>query len=208
MQALDHDDLVGLDELRGILEAGVMVVDWLVDGFASLQRRHLRVHQFEVVLLRVQGRQAGGLAPGAVIDVVVVEADHRHHVADCSVAWLHLRAEGTEDATQESGLPAARISCNADHDGRIGEARRGGHHHGHALLPVVRGVHGDVPVLLELLLRLGTGPDEAGARTPAAPFPSHKVAPAKLPHRGGGRPRGCQKRKGEVCDREHCRREG
>ena len=62
VQALENHDLVGLDELRWVLVAGVMVVDGLVDRLPLLQGLDLNTHESEVVLPGIQGSEASGLA--------------------------------------------------------------------------------------------------------------------------------------------------
>mmetsp|Transcript_81113 Transcript_81113/g.180263 ORF Transcript_81113/g.180263 Transcript_81113/m.180263 type:complete len:454 (+) Transcript_81113:3-1364(+) len=192
MQALNDHNLVGLDQLRGILEARVVVVDRLVDGLPRLQRRHLRIHELEIVLLRVQRCETCHLAAGTIVDVVVVQANHRHHVAHGGVTRRHLGAQGAEDASEESGLAATGVSCDADHDWRIRKGLRGRHNGRHALLPVVGGIHGDVAILLELGLRLRARPNQACAGATASTRSRH-TAELLLSH--------CRLRSGRGCAR-------
>ena len=93
VQALDDEDLGGLDPLRRVEEPGHVVVDGLVDGLALAQRLDLLVHEVEVLAALVERGDLLDLAAVAVVGVVVVEADDGGHVGDEGVgvgvaAWF------------------------------------------------------------------------------------------------------------------------
>mmetsp|Transcript_92639 Transcript_92639/g.200267 ORF Transcript_92639/g.200267 Transcript_92639/m.200267 type:complete len:452 (-) Transcript_92639:14-1369(-) len=168
VQALEDHHLVGLEELRGVLVARVVVVDRLVHGLLLLQRLDLGTHEREVVLLRVQGGPARGLAARAVVGVVVIQAHHGHHVTDGRVALDHLGAQGTQDAAQEGGLAAAGVRRNADDHRGVLQLLIRIHDGLHVISPGVGRVELDAIHLTELLLGLGRGPDEASGHAHAA----------------------------------------
>ena len=80
----------------------------------------------EVLLLEVEGSEAGLLATIAVVQVVVIEAQHGGGVGDegvgVGVAALGgggLAAEEGGHAAHESGLAAAGVSGETDEDGAL-----------------------------------------------------------------------------------------
>merc|ERR1712227_315184 len=104
MQALDDEDVVGLDQLWWILVTCVMVINWFVDCLALLQGLNLCAHECEVIFLGMQGTQSCSFASSSIVDVVVVKADDRQHVANGSVTRFHFGAQRTQDSAKECGL--------------------------------------------------------------------------------------------------------
>eukprot|EP00968_Pinguiococcus_pyrenoidosus_P021712 scaffold2893_cov254-Pinguiococcus_pyrenoidosus.AAC.22 len=130
VQTLDDDNRGRHDLLRLVQGAVDVVVDGLLDGLSPLERGNVLVHEVEALLRRVQGGLAGLLAALAVVQVVVVQADHGGLVADERVG---LPAAVAEAAAKRSDLISAEDLREAAHEGALAAAGVGGHadhHHG------------------------------------------------------------------------------
>merc|ERR1740130_1272413 len=118
VEALDDHDVGRLDLLRGVEGAVHVVVDRLLDRLARLERGKLLVHEVEVVLGAVESGALGHLAALAVVEVVVIEADHGHVVRHegvglPAVAVAEAAAERADVRAAEVLHEAVRWTVNA-----------------------------------------------------------------------------------------------
>merc|ERR1719373_920293 len=138
-----------------------MIVNWFVHRLLVLQCFDLHTHEREVVFLRVECREACGLAASAVIGVVVVEANHSHHITDGSVAWLHVRAQSPQYAPEEGRLTTTRVCRDANDHGCLLKCFGGWHDWFHVIRPSVGWVQFDAVLLAKLGLGFWGRPHKA-----------------------------------------------
>mmetsp|Transcript_20258 Transcript_20258/g.49699 ORF Transcript_20258/g.49699 Transcript_20258/m.49699 type:complete len:248 (+) Transcript_20258:506-1249(+) len=104
VETLDNDDVIRVDHLNRVNRSGVVVVDRLLDCTTLLESLQLVSHQFEVVGLDIQGRNACVFSSGTIKRVEVIKADRGDQVTGWRVFFRRGGAEDSVHATEEGRL--------------------------------------------------------------------------------------------------------